>query len=255
MLLAKLNVYGVRGIVNSWFKSYLEHWKQVVEINYSGSNYANQGKHVSAPREMKHGVPQGSILGPILFLLYVNDLPINIQESKIILFADDTNILATAENGQILQQKINRVMNDLHSWFYTNGLVINTDKTIAMSFYTGKKRDPVKPQVKFDNRDIAYKSEIKFLGIHISENMKWEVHVKSLSSKLSKLCYMIKSLKDVTNPHIIKRTYFAYILACLRHDLIFWGGDTKSEIVFKLQKRIIRMISCVGTYVSCRQLF
>jgi hypothetical protein len=153
---------------------------------------------------MKHGVPQGSILEPILFLLYINDLPINIQESKIILFADDTNILVTAENGQVLQQKINMVMNDLHSWFYANGLVINTDKTIAMSFYTRQKRDPVKLQVKFDNRDIAYKSEIKFLGIHLSENMKWEVRVKFLSCKLSKLCYMIKSLKNVTSPHVIR---------------------------------------------------
>jgi hypothetical protein len=64
-------------------------------------------------------------------------------------------------------------MNDLHSWFYANGVVINTDKTIAMSFYTRQKRDPVKRQVKFYNRDIAYKSEIKFLGIHLSENISF----------------------------------------------------------------------------------
>jgi hypothetical protein len=113
----------------------------------------------------------------------------------------------------------------------------------------------VKPQVKFDNRDIACKSEIKFLEIHLSENMKWEVHVKSLSSKLSKLFYMIKSLKDVKNPHIMSSTYFAYIHAYLRCSVIFWGGDTKSESVFKLQKRIIGIISGVGRYASCRQQF
>jgi hypothetical protein len=82
ILLAKLNVYRVRGNAYSWFESYLAHQKQVVEINYNGSNYTNQGKHVSTLREMKHSVPQGSILGQILFLLYLNDLPINIQESK-----------------------------------------------------------------------------------------------------------------------------------------------------------------------------
>jgi hypothetical protein len=76
--------------------------------------------------------------------------------------------------------------------------------------------------------------------------MKWEVHVKSVSSKFSNLCYMIKSLKDITSPDVIRSTYFAYIRAHLRYGLIFWGGDTKIKIVFKLQKRITRIISDVG---------
>jgi hypothetical protein len=72
---------------------------------------------------------------------------------------------------------------------------------------------------------------------------------------MGELCYMIKSLKDVTSPHVIRSTYFAYIHAHLRYGLIFWGGDTNSESVFKLQKRIIRIISGVGRYASCKQLF
>jgi hypothetical protein len=103
--------------------------------------------------------------------------------------------------------------------------------------------------------DIACKSETKFLGIHVSEYMKWDAHVMSLSSKLSKLGYMIKSLKDVTSPHVKRSIYFAYIHAYLRYGLVFWGGDSKSKIVFKLQKWVIRIISGMSRYTSCRQLF
>jgi hypothetical protein len=83
-------------MANLWFKSYLVYRKQVVEISCNGK------KCVSAPKEIKQSVPQGSVLGPIVFLLYMNDLPLNIKEARTVSFADDTNILVTAEKGQSL---------------------------------------------------------------------------------------------------------------------------------------------------------
>jgi hypothetical protein len=96
----------------------------------------------------------------------------NIKDTKIVLSADDTNILLSPENGQILQQIINWVTTELHSWFYVNSLSLNTKKTTAMPLHARQERDLVKLQIKFGNIDIAYKSETKFLGIHISEYMK-----------------------------------------------------------------------------------
>jgi hypothetical protein len=121
-----------------------------------------------------------------------------------------------------------------------------------MSFHTTQKRSSLKLQVKFDSLDTAYKSETKFLG---RENMKWDVHAKSLSSKLGQICYMIQFLKDVMRPHVIRSFYFAYFHAHLKYGLIFWSGGTESKSIFKLQKWVIRIISRVGIHTSCRQLF
>jgi hypothetical protein len=111
-------------------------------------------------------------------------LALNFKETKRVLFAVDINFLVTAENGQILQQKINRFMNDSPTWFCANSFILNTEKT-AVSFHTRQETDSVKPKVKFGNINISCKSETKFLSIHISECMKWDAHVRSLSSKLS----------------------------------------------------------------------
>ena len=91
------------------------------------------------------------------------------------LFADDINLLVTDKDGSALHQRIKKVTRELESWFYKNSLFINTEKTIAVSFHTRQNRNPLKPQVTFNNMDICYKSELKFLGIYITENLKWNV--------------------------------------------------------------------------------
>jgi hypothetical protein len=136
------------------------------------------GTYLSTIRGINHGVPQGSILGPVLFSLYINDLPENITESKIVLFADDTDILVKAENINNFQYKINNVMNELQTWFRVNYLVVNAEKTLALFFHAMQNKNPPLPHIIFEGRDISYNTESKFLGVYINENMKWNIHIK-----------------------------------------------------------------------------
>ena len=191
-----------------------------------------QGIYVSATREIQYGVPQGSILGPKLFLLYINDLPLNIMGSKIVLFADDTNILVTKANTNNLQYKLNNVMNELQTWFALNSHIVNVEQTLAMSFHTMQNKKPVLPHVTFEGRDIPYNTETKFLGIYINENIKWSSHIKYLSSKLNTSYYMISSLKNVMSPYVLRTIYFVYFHAHLRYGLTLWGGDPESIRIF-----------------------
>jgi hypothetical protein len=211
--------------------------------------------YVSTTKEIEHGVPQGTILGPILFSLYINDLPLNIMGSKIVLFADDTNILVSDENINNLQYKLNNVMTELQTWFTLNSLVVNTEKTLAMSCHTMQNKKPLLPHVIFAGRDIPYNTETKFLGIYINENMKWNNHIKYLSSKLNTSCYMISSLKNVTSPYVLRTMYFACFHAHLRYGLTLWGGDPESIRIFRLKKKFLRIIGGTGRHASCRNLF
>ena len=207
ILLSKLNSYGIRGVANMWFHSYLSNRKQCVEVTSM-----KEGKYISTSRGLEYGVPQGSILGPVLFLLYINDLPLNITGSKIMLFADDTNILVSGENINILQCKIIKVMNELQTWFKLNNLEVNTEKTLAIPFHTIQNKKPMLPHIILEGRDVPYSIETKFLGIYINENMKWISHIKYLSSKLSTSYYMINSLKNVTSPYILRTMYFVVFM-------------------------------------------
>ena len=107
VLLSKLNSYGIRDVATLWFESYLSYWKQCMKINS-----VKQGIYVSTTRKIEHGVPQDSILGPVPCSLYINDLPLNIMESKTVLSADDTNILVSEANTNNLQYKLKNVMNN-----------------------------------------------------------------------------------------------------------------------------------------------
>jgi hypothetical protein len=128
LLLEKLSYYGVRGTANLWFRSYLTNRRQSIEINQSDSRNVLVNRYRSLLMEIKQGVPHGSVLGPLLFLLYINDLPLNIHGANLVMFADDVSMLITDSEIGVLQGNINRVTTQLELWFNKNNLVINLKK-------------------------------------------------------------------------------------------------------------------------------
>ena len=225
-LLDKLDSYGVRGTLNDWFKSYLSGRTQVVEISYLNKKESLQEKLQSSPRKIEHGVPQGSILGPLLFLLNINDLPSRINVAKLVLYADDTNILVTSKKEEELYTKISIVTKQLDAWLNKNDLVVNTVKTVAMAFHY-RQSTSLKPIIYIQNSKISYKSEVKFLGIYIMENLNWQSHVKFLGSTLSKTYFMLRALKQTVSTSILWNIYFAQFQSKMRYGIVL-GKDRRN---------------------------
>jgi hypothetical protein len=250
-----LEACGVRGILNTWFKSYLSGRSQYVSLTQTDNSNKVLHTYSSSLRINLNGVPQGSILGPLLFLIYINDLPYHFQGTNFVLYADDTNILLVDKDEEMLQHKITSVMKHLELWFRENDLIINIDKTCAISFHPYQKHQPAKPLIRLKNRIIEYRTELKFLGLSVTDTLTWQIHIQSLSKSLCKSYYMIKSLKNVTNSRLIWNVYFAYVESRLRYGIIFWGGEKKSTQIFQLQKKVIRLITGTHKCTSCRPIF
>jgi hypothetical protein len=170
-------------------------------------------------------------------LLYINDLPSHIKEAKLVLYADDTNILVTGKNEEELQTSLSVTTKQLERWLCENDLIVNTTKTVAISFHSSQSKISLKPNIFLQNSKIAYKSEVKFWGICITENLNWHVHVKFLCNSLSKTYYMIRALKQTVSTYMLCNIYFAHFQSKMRYGVIVWGGSRESMKILRLQKK------------------
>jgi hypothetical protein len=255
ILLWKMSKMGVRGVAWKWFKSYLEDREQRVEITYRCIGTNEITSCLSKKKPIKYGVPQGSVLGPILFLIYVNDLETIIEDGKPTFYADDTSINITAENATDVQKKIDKTVIALTDWFERNRLIINKGKTIAISFHQPQKTQIERPQIKFNDTVISYSEHTKFLGVWLDENLKWSAHIQQLSNRLCKICYALRVIRKVSDLETVRTLYYAYFHSMLVYGLIFWGNSGSAKEIFKLQKRAIRIMMQIPKIVSCKQYF
>jgi hypothetical protein len=186
--------------------------------------------------------PTGFVLGPLLFLIYINDLCKSVSDKSIpILFADDTSFIIANRNETEFKFKTNEIFNEINKWFHSNILMLNYDKTYFLQFLTKTDND-LNVQVLFGNRKIAIAQILKFLGLIIDTTLTWKHHIGEPASRLNKACYAITSIKLFMSLDVLKNTYFSYAHSIISYGIIFWGSLSYSEEIFKIQKRIIRII-------------
>ena len=259
ILLRKLENLGIRGLPLKWFRSYLSNRSQFTSTLHPSSTSSTlisltETRSTLAPIEC--GVPQGSILGPILFNLYINDLPlIDNKNSNYILYADDTSIIFSTNDPNSVYDKLESVLSTTTEWFKRNHLILNLSKTTYMhirptpDFLTNY---PPNRSIKIDSTE-----QTKFLGVTFSSDLSWQSHINTVTKKIKPGIAMLFKLRHSLPTPALLQIYFSLIHSHLSYAILIWGGSPETSMIklLRLQKKAIRIIDHKPPRTSCRPLF
>ena len=223
------------------FRSYLTDRRQYVVYDKGKSDFA----------DIKTGVPHGSVLGPLLFLVYINDFPTASKLFKFLMYADDTTLCYSLNNTPH-NDTLNKELHKISTWLACNKLSLNIDKTKLMIFHM-KQRSIIYPVLSINNTLIEKVKSFNFLGLTISDDLKWHTHIRNVSRKISRSIGVINVLKHTFPTHILNTLYSSLVLPHLNYCLLSWGYY--SETIFNLQKKAIRAITCSHYKAHTNPLF
>ena len=234
ILLRKLEHYGVRGVYLAWFESYLRNRIQCVEVNNCKSNSIL----------INTGVPQGSILGPLLFLLSINDIVHCSRLLAFVLFADDCNAINSNSNLRDLIISTNIELHALGTWFIANKFAVNMKKTHFM-LLCGMKVVDIEVELFLYGKVLKQEITTKFLGVFIDKNLNWRVHINHIRTKISKIIGIIYHSRSCLSLNSLKLLYNSLIYPYLQYGILVWGNASNVHLnkLFVTQKRAIRVIT------------
>jgi hypothetical protein len=245
ILLEKMERYGVRGIAHNWLKSYLDDRDQYVHMYNVDSDL----------QKVTHGVPQGSVLGPKLFIMYINDLCDVSKLLKCVLFADDTSLYCSGKDIEQLLDKVENELTILKKWFDINKLSLNLKKTKFIIF--GNKKINEQAKLKINDVEIERVNENTFLGTIIDNKLNWKPQINNIKSKISKTIAILYKIKNILNQNSLYILYCSLILPYITYCVEVWGNAYKTNInqIFLLQKKAIRIINHANYCATTNPLF
>ena len=236
LLLQKLRHYGIENLELKWFEDYLTNRMQVVDYQNAMSDF----------QSITSGVPQGSILGPLLFILLVNDLPSTVVHCSLLMYADDTVLFYSAKDVNVIEEKLNENLGLIGNWLRKNSLFINKEKTECLLFGTPGKLSNIESfQVHINDYVIKRVSKFKYLGIHLDECLSWKAHIKSVVSKAGKRIGMLGRLRSNLTTHSANVVYTSFIRPVMEYGDTVWTccGKVNAQELERLQNRAARIVT------------
>ena len=246
ILIQKLQFFGICGTPLKLFENYLIGRKQFVHNDHCNS----------ALMDITYGVPQGSIIGPILFLSFINDLIYCAPALKHILYVDDTTLYTSSRNALEAYDTMNQQLVFIGEWTRANGLTLHTAKCCYMMLSRQQPPDVV-PIISLNNQILEKVVSVKFLGIMIDHKIKWTLQTQQISNKVSKICGLIYRTRQYLTQKSLVTLYNSLIYPTLAYGIVHWGGAATSHItrVIKVQKRAIRAMFHLKTRDSTQTYF
>ena len=234
ILLQKLHHYGIRGIANNFFRSFLINRTQLASI-------ANEN---STPKFNGIGVPQGATLGPLLFLIYINNLP-NCINSTPRLFADDTCLMINATTLKHLEKNLESEINQVCDWMIANKLTLNTSKSNLLII--NPKRNAFQCELSINSKAGTIRSlaQAKYLGVILDDNLNFRQQLKSLETKIARVVGILYKLKYLLPENAMLNLYYALVHSNHIYGILVWGNTFPSYLskLSKLQNKAIRIVT------------
>ena len=247
ILLNKLYYYGIRGKPLDLFRSYLTNRSQYVKVNGVSSSMG----------AVRHGVPQGSVLGPLLFLLYINDLHCAIRYSTVHHFADDTNLLSVSKSPKILKNRMNKDLHFLWNWLNANKISLNATKTEYVIFKSPTRDLDYEIKLKIGGERLFPSNYIKYLGVQLDSNLKFKPQINDVAIKLKRTNGILAKLRHMVPRATLISIYYALFHSHLNYCAQVWGQSVSAptQRISALQNHAVRIMSFADYHAPVNPLY